>query len=125
MNNMQIFYNKNKDLTIVLRVVRGWSKIWQSTEQNIRNLLEKNFEKVNEYNTVDGSSNKKLDRIILYPSSKKETHFHVYRGAKEHLDEILTFCNLHKIGFREGIGDNLKEKYSGICNKDIQALLNI
>ena len=126
--DMQIFYQPNKDsATIVLEVVRGHSSIWQPEEQNIRSLLEKNFKKVNKYNTKEsfGDGWNHLDRIILYPSSKKETHLHVYRSAKEHLDEILIFCKDENINSKEGIGINLKEKCGGMHDKNIQELLKL
>ena len=128
MNNIQIFYNENKDLTtIVLEVVRGWSNLCGDTEQNIRNLLEKNFKKINRYNTKEGFwiGANHLDRIILYPSSKNETHLHIYQGPKDKVDEILTFCEDGNINSKEGIGDNLKQKYGKMRDKNIRELLKL
>jgi len=126
--DMQIFYQQNRDsATVILEVVRGWGKKWQPEEQNIRSLLEKNFKKVNKYNTKenfwDGWNH--LDRIILYPSSKKETHLHVYQGPEKKLKEILNFCKYHKISLHKGIRDNLREKYIHVHNKNIQELLKL
>jgi len=128
MNNMQIFYNNNKHLTtIVLEVIRGGNKLCRDTEHNIRTLLKDNFQKVDKYNTKKGfwDGGNHLDRIILYPSSKNETHLHIYQGPKEKVDEFLTFCENNNIKFREGIGINLKEKYDKIRDKNIRELLKL
>ncbi|HUS50846.1 MAG TPA: hypothetical protein VMZ91_11825 [Candidatus Paceibacterota bacterium] len=127
---MRILYDCIGDLaTVILEVARGWSPFCGDKERDIRDLLNNNFEKVNEYNTVDGSSNKKLDRIILYPSARNETHLHVYQGEKDHLHEILTFCENQDIDSSRGIGINLKEKhdkkYGKMQDKNIQALLEL
>lgn len=128
---MRILYDcGGESTTVVLEVARGWSPFCGDKERDIRDLLlNNNFEKFNEYNTVNGSSSKKLDRIVLYPSSRNETHLHVYQGEKDNLPEILTFCENHNIDFDRGIGINLKEKhdkkYGKTQDKKIQALLKL
>ncbi|MCK4647769.1 hypothetical protein KAT24_02470 [Candidatus Pacearchaeota archaeon] len=133
MNNMQIFYKKNEDLTtIVLEVIRDDSILCNDLERGIRNLLENNLKKDNRYNSKKGWIFRKIsDRITLnYNYGKdipKEIHLHVYQGPKEKLDKILTFCDNQKpkIDFTNGIGNNLKEKYGKMRDKNIQELLNL
>ena len=110
-----------------MKCIRGRNKLCGDTEQNIRTLLKDNFQKVDKYNTKKGfwDRGNHLDRIILYPSSKNETHLHIYQGPKEKVDEFLTFCENNNIKFREGIGINLKEKYDKIRDKNIRELLKL
>ena len=138
---MQILYKQdNHSATVVLEVIRlsknkkinkGYN-LCGDLERKIRDLLEDNFEKDNRYNSKKGWIFRKIsDRITLdytYEEEHlipREIHYHIYQGQSEKLDEILNFSELNHISAKEGIGNNLKEKYDGMHDKNIRKLLKL